>query len=199
MTAVEMQLLQQVMKRKSAAAQKRVRQLAHEATQALAPLSRWAKRCHEASLELARHMGGRVARGMCPATMSQHSWLVLGNDCYDPDAVIIDPTLWSYDQSVDGVWVGTARNQLHYPHGRGSIWNYGKPTRPTGDIIVLTPTRPLSADAQDFYHLWNRWIVRAGQHWRIRRSVVGLPVKSWRRWTTQRRCRRSCRLIGWAC
>ena len=63
-----------------------------------------------------------------PALAARHSWVVLGDDCYHERALIVDPTLWSYDDTVEGVWVGSYRDRRHRPHGKGSIWNVG-PTR----------------------------------------------------------------------
>lgn len=96
----------------------------------LHPLDQWAAQCHAASLKLVQSgvLGEcRVARGGCKGVMGQHSWVVLGDDCYDEDATIIDPTLWSYDESVEGVWVGTMRDGKHVPHGKGSIFQWGRP------------------------------------------------------------------------
>ena len=73
--------------------------LAAWAEEILAPLDDWAGQCHAASLKLVRHgdLGAcRVARGACRGVLGQHSWVVLGDDCYDKLATIIDPTLWSY-------------------------------------------------------------------------------------------------------
>ena len=95
----------------------------------------------------------RVARGSCRSVAGQHSWVVIGTDCYDEGATIIDPTLWSYDPSVEGVWTGTYRDGLHQPHGKGSIWAWGRPDYPTGPIMELTPRKPLSASAQSFLSL----------------------------------------------
>jgi hypothetical protein len=105
------------------------------------PFKKWAHRCHEVSLAIVKSgiLGERVrvARGTCPGVGAQHSWIVLGWDCYDPEAKILDPTLWSYDKSVKGVWHGAASKRGHRPHGAGSIWNYGRPPNPKGPIIKL--------------------------------------------------------------
>lgn len=131
-------------------------ELATWAEGVLAPLDEWALQCHAASLKLVQHgdLGAcRVARGGCTGVGGQHSWVVLGDDCYDDRAVIIDPTLWSYDITVQGVWVGTYRDGRHRPHGKGSIWNWGRPSYPTGEVIELTPREPLSANAEIFLEL----------------------------------------------
>jgi hypothetical protein len=127
---------------------------------ALAPLDRWASQCHAASVELLRSgvltdHEPRVARGTCSGVGGQHSWVVLGGDCYAQDAAVIDPTLWSYHPNVEGVWYGRNRT-WHRPHGSGSIWAWGRPAsaEDTGETPVgLTPRRPLSREALAFLDL----------------------------------------------
>lgn len=120
----------------------------------LNPLTDYAKRCHEASLALVRAgIGERVARGVCPGVGSQHSWVVVGEDCYAKDAEIIDPTLWAYLDNVDGVFVGSVQVYGHTPKGAGSIWNYGQPVSEGGDPIQLTPSQELSGEALQFLDL----------------------------------------------
>lgn len=122
----------------------------------LDPLQRWHHDCHAASIELVRSgvLGdSRVARGTCTGVGAQHSWVVLGNDCYDDDAQIVDPTLWSYNPSVEGIWYGSYRDGLHTPHGKGSIWKWGRPERATGEPIKLTPRNPFSTEARMFLGL----------------------------------------------
>ena len=131
-------------------------ELAAWAEEVLAPLDDWAAQCHAASLKLVKHgdLGAcRVARGACRGVGGQHSWVVLGDDCYDERATIIDPTLWSYDDTVSGIWVGTYRDGRHTPHGKGSIWQWGRPDKPTGPIVTLTPRQSFSPTAQDFLEL----------------------------------------------
>lgn len=141
------------------------------------PFERWAHQCHAVSLAIVRAgfvPGGRVARGTCTGVMSQHSWIVAGDDCYAADARIIDPTLWSYDSAVDGVWYGTARDGRHVPHGgTGSIWTYGKPTHAGGDTITLTPAEPLSAEARRFLRMVEP-LDRTG--WSV---LLHAPVDGW--------------------
>lgn len=126
-------------------------------TAALEPLGRWFHACHAASLHLVKSgvlPGSRVARGTCRGVGAQHSWVVVGPDCYADDAVIVDPTLWSYQSTCVGVWVGTAADGLHTPHGGvGSIWTWGKPFSRGGPAIPLTPAEPLSPDAELFLEL----------------------------------------------
>lgn len=121
-------------------------------------LTDYAHQCHVASLQLVhsgKFDGARVARGMCTGVGGQHSWVVLGDDCYADDAQIIDPTLWSYTGERPAyVWVGSARDGLHTPHGAGSIWQWGKPENAVpGQAVELTPTEPLSSEAQAFLEL----------------------------------------------
>lgn len=104
------------------------------------PLEAYAYKCHEASLKLVQSgtLGeSRVARGTCPGVGGQHSWVVLGDDCYDPEAQVIDPTLWSYDDSVQGVWEGPASERPHLPFGAGNIFDWGRPASGGGEPIVL--------------------------------------------------------------
>lgn len=120
----------------------------------LAPLARWARQCHAASVRLVQSRvvpGARVARGTCRGVGSQHSWVVVGHDVYSPNALIVDPTLWSYDPSVKGIWYGSARDKRHIPHGGvGTIWTYGRPSAPSGPIVKLTPKTQLSLVANRF-------------------------------------------------
>jgi hypothetical protein len=128
-----------------------------QAEKALAPLSRWAHDCHNAALALVNAGLGvdmRVARGWKTGVTSQHSWVVVGMDCYDLDATIIDPTLWSYVPSVKGVHVTTRREDPTYrPHGAGDIWQFGRPDLPKGPTIQLKPKKPFSKDAALFLEL----------------------------------------------
>jgi hypothetical protein len=125
-------------------------------TEHLAPLEQWASRCHEASLKLVRDgvlgLPCRVARGGCSGVGGQHSWVVLGMDVYDKRALVVDATWWSYNPTVKGVWVG--RNmRTHSPHGRGSIWNAGRPmnAEENGEpVFELAPEGGWSPDAQRF-------------------------------------------------
>lgn len=103
------------------------------------PREQWAGSCHSVSLAVVKAGlidGGRVARGFCSGVLSQHSWIVAG-DPYAPDAWIVDPTLWTYRDDVHDVWVGSASQGLHVPHGAGSIWEWGRPTTQGGAPIVL--------------------------------------------------------------
>lgn len=143
------------------------------------PFDRWATQCHSVSLAIVKSgvLGEpcRVARGFCQGVGSQHSWVVLGMDCYHPEAVIVDATLWSYDDRVKGIWVGRASNRRHFPHGMGSIWEYGQPAPPVGPVIELTPKTPLSPAAR-------AWLKMAAPHGLDRRGwgvLAHAPVGEW--------------------
>lgn len=128
--------------------------LRRAAVEALDGLDRWAHQCHAAAVALVnsgRFGDCRVARGWARGVLGQHSWVVLSHDAYDSEATIIDPTLWSYDRGVDGVWVGTYRDDRHVPHGGlATIWETGRPDYPTDVIVELTPSVPLSDEAEAF-------------------------------------------------
>lgn len=106
----------------------------------LDPLDKWSHQCHAASLKIVKSgilAESRVARGMASGVGSQHSWVVFGMDCYDTRATIIDPTLWSYRDDVDGIWVGSLADEMHTPHGTGNIFDWGRPDYPTEETIAL--------------------------------------------------------------
>jgi len=136
--------------------------------------------CHATSLGIIRSgviptsYKPRVARGWCTGVGSQHSWIVLGGDCYDEKAMVIDATLWSYDDHVKGVYHGEARNRPHRPHGSGSIWDYGQPPAATEEPIHLATEDKLSDGALLFLGMagypfdFKGWTVLAHapvQHW----------------------------------
>lgn len=105
-----------------------------------------ARQCHVASLTLVKYgVAQRVARGVCLNVPGQHSWAVVG-DCYDPGAPIIDPTLWSYDPGVKGIWVGTMQNMRHTPHGWGVTETF--PSKGSGPAIP--PPKGLNEEARSF-------------------------------------------------
>jgi hypothetical protein len=124
---------------------------------ALGSLLPWSHDCHRASHTIVKARvfpQARVARGFCAGVGGQHSWVVVGDDCYDQDAQIIDPTLWSYDTSVHGIWYGGYTDGRHVPHGGfKSIWSWGMPPAPTREPVKLTPKAPLSPDARYFLEL----------------------------------------------
>ncbi len=120
-------------------------------------LEPWHHQCHAASLAIVKARifpVARVARGTCKGVGGQHSWVVLSNDCYEPKARIVDPTLWSYDSTVEGIWRGSYKAARHTPMGGfGSIWEWGRPPTASGPAIPLTPKFALSRDAQHFLDL----------------------------------------------
>lgn len=94
--------------------------------------SSWAFNCHVASIAVVNSglfPGSRVARGAAIGVGGQHSWVVLPGittppgelvDPYDPNARVFDPTLWSYDERVQGIWDGPNLAR-HQPKGLGQI------------------------------------------------------------------------------
>lgn len=135
-------------------------------------------RCHQVSLAIVRSgaiPGSRVARGMCDGVASQHSWVVVG-DCYAPRAPIVDATLWSYDDAINGVWHGDTANGRHRAHGsQGTIWTYGRPAPPTEEPITLTPQETLSARAREFLQMVGP-LDRVGWSVLARSPVAGWPA-----------------------
>ena len=128
------------------------------------PPEHWAGQCHKVSIGLLRTGAfgpGRVARGMAEGISSQHSWIVLGWDVYDPEAVLVDPTRVATlrARGADGanamplITVDYAWKLSHRPHGKGSIWAYGRPPDPTGEVIGLTPSFELSKQARLFLEI----------------------------------------------
>lgn len=117
----------------------------------LGDLEPYAQQCHATSLKLVKAgVGKRVARGRVKGMLTQHSWVVLGDNPYDLLTPIVDPTLWSYKPNVWGIFVGLPECYGHTPHGYGSIWEWGKPVSGGGTIIKLTPKIPLSESAEYF-------------------------------------------------
>lgn len=144
---------------------------------AIGGLDKWSHRCHECSLALVR-TGilpdvARVARGVCRGVALQHSWVVLGNP-YDPRAPIIDGTRWSWTGSTPTLdYYPTGRSHEYIPKGAGSIWDYGKPPLPLGDVIELEAE--LSPLAQSFLELAApRGLDRDGWH-----VLANSPVSGW--------------------
>ena len=128
------------------------------------PASTWGNRCHEISLAVLRtglFGPGRVARGTSQHITSQHSWIVLDADCFAKNAVIVDPTLWFHVGPAPHITV-TRNYRHHMPHGGSSIWTYGRPASPTGDVIQLSGGDLLSPEARKFLTLlgpldWRGW------------------------------------------
>lgn len=154
---------------------------------ALGVLGMWAHQCHAASLHLVKSgvFGDtpvRVARGTANGVPGQHSWVVVGSDCYEPFH-IIDPTLWSYREDVNGIYVWSlgayphSRSRYrHTPHGAGSIWAWGRPGSHGGEPVALTPTEPLSRTAQAFLDMIGPLDMRGWSTLLSRAPVGGWPA-----------------------
>jgi hypothetical protein len=117
------------------------------------PYPQWGRRCHEISLKLLRtgRFGrGRVARGWCPGVDSQHSWIVLGDDVYDPNAIIVDPTVHAYVPEAFGIYVQYIGESPHRPHGYGyrtgisDVLDAEARDPDAYENVDLTPASPLS-------------------------------------------------------
>jgi hypothetical protein len=142
---------------------------------------RWAFNCHGASHAIVQsgiYPGARVARGFARGVPGQHSWVVADYDergPYDPKAHVIDPTLWSYDPSVTGVWQGSYMGVgwRHRPHGWGHFFTGERPFAHSGEHIALTPKVPLSGEAHRFLDMLLPLDVRG---WIM---VANLPVDGW--------------------
>jgi hypothetical protein len=114
--------------------------------------------CHVVSSQILRSgliEHGRVVRGGCPGVPGQHSWVVVGDNPFDPEALIVDASLWSYRPDFTGkLFVGTMDDLGHEPHGYcggETIWAWGCPTLLDGeDVVELTPSFDLSVEAKSF-------------------------------------------------
>jgi hypothetical protein len=142
------------------------------------PDKRWWHQCHAASLEVVQSglhgSMARVARGSCLGVTGQHSWVVLG-DPYAP-TVILDPTIWSYQPDILWTICPAAEMSRYIPHGKGSIWEFGRPTtaRESGEeVIALTPSEPLSDEARSFLDVCGK-LGRRG--WM---ELANSPVQGW--------------------
>lgn len=150
--------------------------LARKALDVLDPLEHYEGQCHGASIAVVNaevYEKARVARGTCDGVGAQHSWIVLGDDCYDREAEIIDPTLWGYRADVDGIWVGTMEDGMHRPHGAHSIFDWGRPEAAKEEPVELKPRTPFSDSAKLFLDMLGPLDV---QGWRI---LCNAPVEDW--------------------
>lgn len=118
------------------------------------PVGDWSHRCHEISLAIVRsgvlETPCRVARGTCRGVPGQHSWVVLGMDCYADPVTVVDPTLWSYTD-FKGIFLGSSTIHRHSPHGMGNIWQWGRPESSTENVIELAVT--VNDEAKNFLRL----------------------------------------------
>lgn len=140
------------------------------------PAANWGRRCHEVSLKVLRSglFGpGRVARGTASGVTGQHSWIILGEDCYSPRSVVVDPTIWSYGTGKPAIHV--VNNLVrHRPHGLGSIWDFGCPAPARGEKIPLAGHDSLSREARSFLGIAGYPLDRAG--WTV---LAHAPVQGW--------------------
>ncbi|QGJ88930.1 hypothetical protein PBI_TEAMOCIL_79 [Microbacterium phage Teamocil] len=140
------------------------------------PLDRVAHNCHAVSHAIVASgivPGARVARGAAVGVIGQHSWVVADGGPYDMDAHIIDATIWSYDATVPRVWQGTYRDGVHRPHGWGHFMQGDKPSHHGGETVTLTPSTPLSIEANMFLHMLGELDNRGWM------QVAHLPVQGW--------------------
>lgn len=124
------------------------------------PFAETHHQCHAVSLAIVKAgliPGARVARGSARGVGAQHSWVVCDHDPYNEQALIVDATLWSYRDDVNGVLVthNIGGGYRHTPHGYGSIWDWGKPCSTGGAEVDLDPAAEdrLSMSARRFLDL----------------------------------------------
>lgn len=147
-----------------------------------APQEEWRHECHAVSIAVVKSDvikgPARVARGSALGVNGQHSWVVLGNDCYDPSTWILDLTLWSYVEGAPVRLVKQAQDKpwVHKPHGSGTIFSVPMPSHTGGETIELTPSKPLGVSAQHFLDLIGPLDLRGWNHL-IHSPVLGWPAK----------------------
>lgn len=149
------------------------------------PFSDWYHDCHSASLQVVRtgvFGNARVARGWVSGILSQHSWIVIGEapqfaerpDPWDTDAVVADPTLWSYQGAEPYVHFSKNTMKTYAPHGTGSIWACGHPDNcDPANAVELDWKQPPSGAAQVFTEVLgpldqNGWV-----------QLAHYPVQGW--------------------
>lgn len=154
-----------------------------DAIQTLDPLDEWAHNCHAASIQIVQQLpvgAARVARGAARGVVSQHSWMIVGMDCYDERALIVDPTLWSYREDVDGVWTGTYADHIHRPHGYSTqtMIEWGCPVGGDDDPIELNwPEGGPSIEAKMWLGMFERTTNLDRQFWSMLANHA--PTKGW--------------------
>lgn len=155
------------------------------------PHTTWYAHCHAVSYAIVTAgiiPHARVARGICDGVTAQHSWIVaptadgkLG-DCYADNAVIVDPTLWTYRHDVTGIYVARAEeHRWHRPFGKGDhIMNVGRPAKPAPgqEPIPLAPDayEALSADARWWVDRMFGPLTRDGWAAVAHTTVIGWPA-----------------------
>lgn len=118
------------------------------------PLERWHGQCHTVSLAIVKKKlfgPSRVARGTCEGVGSQHSWVVLSarpGSMYEKSTPLLDPTLWTYRDDVEGLFFGTCASKWHTPKGAGDLWAFGCPQSPGGEELI--PKEPITGSATSF-------------------------------------------------
>jgi len=158
--------------------------LIEDIQEVMEPWDLWAHQCHGASLHLVRSgvLGvpgeeARVVRGSCHGVGGQHSWCIVG-DIVEP-RMIVDSTYWSYMKSERLPPRPKARiikgdSSDYEPKGAGSIFSYGRPPEPFGDII--DPPEGLSASAKAFLRLCGP-LDQRGWHFLFHAPCQGWPSK----------------------
>lgn len=147
--------------------------------------------CHTVSLAIVKTglfgPDARVARGFHPKVRGQHSWAVIpGTDrirsvplVYDHHAVIIDCTLWSYDEHYELVTVEKNLLDQWVPHGMGSIWTYGPPRKVeiTDPLLAIDLDREgLSPEAVEFLDTYGPYDAYAWMRL-LNGPMLGWPAK----------------------
>ena len=134
----------------------------------------WAGNCHSVSLALLKtgEFGeGRIARGSVQGIASQHSWLILSDDVYDQDAVIVDPTILPATRYEMTIAVDVARCLTNRPHGSGRIWDWGRPWAHSASYIDLAV--PLAGEAKAFMDLIGPLDILGWM------QLAGAPMQGW--------------------
>lgn len=108
------------------------------------PRELWANRCHEVSLQLLKShlfedVDARMARGWGMQIRGQHSWIVLGDNVYDDETYVIDPT-WSATHSNKAMIMFVKNLTVHRPHGYGVLSTF--PESSGGDELVPDDPSP---------------------------------------------------------
>ena len=89
---------------------------------------------------------------MCSGVGSQHSWVVLSGrpgSMFEKKVPILDPTLWTYRDDVEGLYFNTAGGTpWHTPKGAGDLWDFSCPQSVGGDELI--PREPITGGATAF-------------------------------------------------
>jgi hypothetical protein len=109
--------------------------------------------------------------------MGQHSWVVLGGDCYNLKKTIVDVTLYSYVDDVPKVLVTSPSSYGHRPHGYGSIWRATPPS--CGDDVGIELTVAVSTHARTFLKMYAERNDRDDIDARGWMGLANAPVLEW--------------------